>query len=64
MADTGQLTIWAVRYGNYEPSEVIAMYDNEPAARTHVESQGMDEPLEVEAWSVQSEFRVSEPADA
>ncbi len=28
-------TVWAVRYGNYEPSEVIALYDNEQAARAH-----------------------------
>jgi hypothetical protein len=28
-------TVWAVRYGFYEPYEVIALYDNEGAARKH-----------------------------
>jgi len=54
------MTIWVVRYGNYEPAEVLAVYDNEEAARAHVAfgdrnfSEGM---LQVECWSVQSEFR-------
>jgi len=57
------MTIWVVRYGNYEPAEVLGVYDNEDAARAHVAfgdghfSEGM---LQVERWSVQSEFRTEE----
>jgi hypothetical protein len=43
-------TVWAVRYGNYDPSEVIALYDNEQAARQHAELS--DDPLEVEEMEV------------
>jgi hypothetical protein len=43
-------TVWAVRYGNYDPSEVIALYDNEQAARQHAEMS--DDPLEVEQMQV------------
>jgi hypothetical protein len=45
--------VWAVRYGNYEPSEVIALYDNEQAARAHVAMS--DDPLEVEEMEVRSQ---------
>ena len=45
-------TVWAVRYGNYDPSEVIALYDNEQAARQHAE--GSNDPLEVEEMAVRS----------
>ncbi len=45
-------TVWAVRYGNYQPSEVIALYDNEQAARAHAEMS--DDPLEVEEMEVRS----------
>jgi hypothetical protein len=41
-----------VRYGNYDPSEVIALYDNEQAARQHAELS--DDPLEVEEMEVRS----------
>jgi hypothetical protein len=45
-------TVWAVRYGNYDPSEVIALYDNEQAARAHATMS--DDPLEVEEMEVRS----------
>lgn len=45
--------VWAVRYGNYEPSEVIALYDNERAARDHAAMS--DDPLEVEEMEIRSE---------
>jgi hypothetical protein len=44
--------VWAVRYGNYDPSEVIALYDNEQAAWAHAECS--DDPLEVEQMQVRS----------
>jgi hypothetical protein len=44
--------VWAVRYGNYDPSEVIALYDNEQAARAHAAMS--DDPLEVEEMEVRS----------
>jgi hypothetical protein len=49
---TAMKTVWAVRYGNYDPSEVIALYDNEQAARAHAELS--DDPLEVEEMEVRS----------
>jgi hypothetical protein len=44
--------VWAVRYGNYEPSEVIALYDNEQAAHAHAEMS--EDPLEVEEMEIRS----------
>lgn len=29
------MNVWAVTYGNYDPSEVVALYDNEAAAYAH-----------------------------
>jgi hypothetical protein len=43
-------TVWAVRYGNYDPPEVIALYDNEQAARQHAELSV--DPLEVEEMEI------------
>jgi hypothetical protein len=48
------VTVWAVVYGNYYPGEVEALYDNEDAARAHVAAS--DDPLEVRAMAVLSEF--------
>jgi hypothetical protein len=45
-------SVWAVRYGNYDPSEVITLYDNEQAARAHATMS--DDPLEVEEMEVRS----------
>jgi hypothetical protein len=45
-------TVWAVCYGNYHPDEVIALYDNEPAAHKH--AQLSDDPLEVRQIQVRS----------
>jgi hypothetical protein len=45
--------VWAVRYGNYEPYEVIALYDNEDAARKHAHRDAR--PLEVEEVEVRSD---------
>jgi hypothetical protein len=44
--------VWAVRYGNYDPSEVIALYDNEEAARAHAAMS--TDPLEVEEMEVRN----------
>jgi hypothetical protein len=32
-------TVWAVRYGNYDPPEVIALYDNEQG-QNHIRLAG------------------------
>jgi hypothetical protein len=53
MSDATQ-TVWAVRYGNYEPSEVLALYDNEQAAREHADAGEM---LEVVPMGVLSEYQ-------
>jgi hypothetical protein len=52
------MTVWAVRYGNYWPAEVVALYDNELAAREHVERQYLqdgDDMLEVLVMPVWSQ---------
>lgn len=33
------MNIWAVVYGNYDPPEVIALYDNAAAAAEHAEQE-------------------------
>lgn len=50
-------TVYAVRYGNYEPSEVLALYDNEAAA---IEHAAHDQMSEVVPMRVKSEFKREE----
>jgi hypothetical protein len=49
--------VWAVRYGNYYPPEVIALYDNEQAAQEHAATG--DDPLEVVVLEVRSKVEPS-----
>jgi hypothetical protein len=60
MSEADRLRVWAVVYGNYDPPEVLALYDNEAAAREHADAQGPsadDLAYEVIPWDVESEYR-------
>jgi hypothetical protein len=50
------LIVYAVTVANYEPPEVVAIYDNEKAARAHADADDSDLGLTVTAWAVGSEF--------
>lgn len=47
-------SVWAVRYGNYWPAEVLAVYDNEQAAQEHADSEEM---LEVVPMKILSRYQ-------
>lgn len=55
-------TVWVIKHGNKPPGMLVMIYDNEAAARAHVEFWdgmvlgGYSEMLAVEPWAVQSEF--------
>jgi hypothetical protein len=52
------LVVWAVVYGNYNPPELLALYDNEAAARAHAADAPDDGlPYEVMPMTVLSEYR-------
>jgi hypothetical protein len=59
------LTVWAVTYGNYDPPEVLALYDNQPAAQAHAADQGPGAwlPYGIVPMQVRSSYRPQE-ADA
>ena len=56
------MNVWVVRHGNYEPAEIIAVYDNERAAQAHAawENEGTDAAWTVELWSAESEFTANQ----
>lgn len=59
------VTVWAVVYGNYDPPEVLALYDNEDAARDHADAQdgaGDTPSLEVVPMTIRSVYRPPEEA--
>lgn len=52
------ITIWAVVFSNYEPAEVMALYDNPDAADEHADAE--DGPLRVVSWEVSSTYTPEE----
>jgi len=50
----GETRVWVVEYGNYEPTEVFGIYDNEAAAKAH--ALQFDAPMRVVAWPVASSY--------
>lgn len=49
MADEYQKTVFAVVFGNYEPPEVLGLYENRDAAEEHAKRAGaMAEVREME----------------
>ena len=50
----GEVKVWAVVVGNYEPPEVVGLYTVEEAARTHAQENVGD--LRVVPWMVASRY--------
>lgn len=46
--------VWVVLFSNYEPAEIAEIYDNEAAAKEHIERFD-DKRWCVERWSVLSQ---------
>lgn len=57
------LEVWVVAFGDYKPPWVLAIYDNEAAARAHADAQqdGSPLPLEVLPWQCRSTYREERP---
>lgn len=49
--------VYAVVIGNYEPPEVVALYDNEDAARAHA---SIGDNVGVRRWEVASHYPLAE----
>jgi hypothetical protein len=48
--------VYAVVYSNYDPAEVLALYDNEAAAKAHVQYESETGDWRVVPWSVKGAF--------
>lgn len=55
--------VYAVIFGNYEPAEVVALYDNREAADAHADhlDDGWGGGWRVVEWSVATEYRPEQP---
>lgn len=53
-----ELEVWAVVFSNYEPSEIVALYDNKPAAEQHAADLG--DGWHAERWPVASSYERAE----
>lgn len=52
------MIVWVVALDNYEPAEILGIYDNEPAAQQHAEAANRGDGLTYAAvaWHVGSAF--------